>query len=82
MPLDRRLQLRLDEDRYRTVAAVARRRGTSLAAVVREAIDRGLPSPHGSRARALAVLLAAEPVAAPDPDRLRAELDEARGRHA
>jgi hypothetical protein len=82
MSLDRRIQLLLDEERYRTVAAAARERGTSLAAVIRRAIDRGSPRPDLRRARALAVLMAAEPVAMPDPDGLRAELDEARSRHA
>jgi hypothetical protein len=82
MSLDRRLQLLLDEDRYRKVAAVAQERGTSVASVIREAIDRGVPTPDLRRARALAVVLAAEPVAMPDLDGLRAELDEARSRHA
>jgi hypothetical protein len=43
MRFDRRLQLLLDEARYRRVAAVAKERNTSVAAVIREAIDAAIP---------------------------------------
>ncbi len=42
--LDRRLQILLDETRHQRVVALARARGVSVATVVREAIDRGLPA--------------------------------------
>lgn len=80
MALDRRLQLLLDEDRYQRVADLAQQRGTSVAAVIREAIDRGLPSSARTRAAAGRLVLGAEPVPAPDVDDLLAELDELRGR--
>lgn len=38
-PLERRLQILLDEERYRRVAAEADASGRSVAAVIREAID-------------------------------------------
>ncbi|OLT20374.1 antitoxin [Pseudonocardia sp. CNS-139] len=79
--LDRRLQILLDEERYQRIAALARSRGVSVAAVVREAIDRGLPAEPARRSAAARVLLAAEPMAAPEPEELRAELDDLRGRH-
>jgi len=78
--LDRRVQILLDEERYRKVAREAERRGVSVAAIVREAIDR-LPS-HGERRRAaVAAVLAAEAMTVPaDPAELRRELDAARDR--
>ncbi len=51
-----------------------------MAAVVREAIDRGLPGMPARRAAALSSILAASPMEVGSPDDLRAELDELRGR--
>ena len=42
MPMERRLQILLDEERYARISAAAKRRGVSVATVVREAIDRGV----------------------------------------
>jgi prephenate dehydrogenase len=79
MPLDRRLQLLLDEGRYRRVAATARERGTSVAAVIRAAIDQAVPDDVESKRDAAAAILAAEPMAVPaTAEELKAELDEAR----
>ena len=80
MALDRRLQLLLDEDRYRRVAALAGQRGTSVASVIREAIDRGLPSSEQERTLAGQRVLDAEPMDIPAGDGLLAELDALRGR--
>ncbi len=80
MALDRRLQLLLDEERYQKVAAVAQQRGSSVAAVIRDAIDRGLRSPADRRSAAGRRILAAKAVAVPDAAELVAELDELRGR--
>ena len=80
MSYDRRLQLLLDEDRYARVASLARQRGTSVAAVIREAIDRGLPSPDRRRSAAARLVLEAEPAEVPDVPDLLVELDELRGR--
>lgn len=79
---DRRVQLLLDEQRYGRVAALARQRGVSVAAVIRDAIDNGLPSSDDRRRRkAAAALLAAEAMPVPaDPADLVTELDEIRGR--
>lgn len=82
MSLDRRLQLLLDEERYRRVATLAAQRRTSVASVIREAIDRGLPNPDDDRARAGRLVLEAEPAQVPDVPELLAELDELRGRSA
>ncbi|MGI8993216.1 MAG: hypothetical protein ACR2FP_02835 [Nocardioidaceae bacterium] len=82
--LERRVHLLLDEQRYGRVAALAQQRGVSVAAVIRDAIDKGLPSSDDRRRRkAAAVLLAAETMPVPaDPAELMAELDEMRGRRA
>jgi len=77
--LTRRLQLLLDDERYERVHALARQRGTSVAAIIREAIDRGLPVAQRRRSAAARRILAAEPMDVAD---LRAELDDLRGRRA
>jgi hypothetical protein len=82
MSFDRRLQLLLDEERYRKVASVAQQRGVSVAAVIREAIDRGLRSPHDRRAAAAERILDAPPMPVPELPELLDELDALRGRRA
>jgi len=77
--LDRRVQILLDEERYRRLEAEARRRRSSVASVVREAIDRLLPSDRAERMAAGRRILEAEPMPVPDPEELRKELDEIRG---
>ena len=77
--LTHRLQILIDDERYERVRALARQRGTSVAAVIREALDRGLPATQQRRAAAARRILDAAPMEAGD---LLAELDELRGRHA
>jgi hypothetical protein len=77
--LTRRLQILIDDERYERVRALARQRGTSVATVIREALDRGLPATQQRRAAAARRILDAAPMEAGD---LLAELDELRGRHA
>ncbi len=73
--MDHRLQILLDDRRYQKVAREAERRGASIAAIIREAIDR-LPSNQEERHVAVAAILAAEPMPVPvDPADLRRELD-------
>jgi hypothetical protein len=77
--LDRRLQILLDDARYRRVAAAARERGTSVAAVVRDAIDLALPADLAKKRAALKAILEAEPMPVPQTvEELKAELDELR----
>jgi hypothetical protein len=77
--LERRLQILLDDARYRRVAAAARERGTSVAAVVRDAIDVALPADLAKRRAALKAILEAEPMPVPQTvEELKAELDELR----
>ncbi|MEJ7797756.1 MAG: hypothetical protein WKF42_04585 [Solirubrobacteraceae bacterium] len=82
MSLDHRLQILLDADRHSRLIAVARERGVSVATVVREAIDRGLPTPDTKRRAAARRLLAAEPMPVSEPDALSAELEDLRARRA
>lgn len=78
--LERRVQLLLDENRYRKVAGEATRRHVSVAAVIRDAIDR-LPATADQRRAAIAEILAAETMPVPaDPGELRRELDGAHER--
>jgi hypothetical protein len=73
---DRRLQILLDEARYRRVSAAAKERKTSVAAVIRDAIDQALPVDLDARQRAIRELLDAEPVPMPDIDELNREIEE------
>jgi len=78
--LEHRLQVLIDDDRHQRLTTAARERGVSVATIVREAIDRGLPTSDQRRRAAGAVLLAAEPMEVPDVPELLAELDALRGR--
>jgi len=80
MPLGRRLQVLLDEERHRRLSAVASERGVSVATVVREAIDRGLPATDSRRRAAGRRVLDAADMRVGEPDELLAELDAMRGR--
>jgi len=78
--LDHRVQILLDDARYQKVAREAKRRHVSIAAVIRDALDR-LPTDAEVRRNAIDAILASEPMPLPDdPVELRRELDAARGR--
>lgn len=80
--LTRRLQVLLDEDRYRRLEGVAKRRRVSVSTVVRDAIDRDLGSLDDvRRRRAGQRFLDGPEMEVPDVDDLLAELDALRGRH-
>lgn len=78
--LERRVHILLDEPRFRKVSGEARRRRVSIAAVIRDAIDE-LSVSDDVRHRAVAEILAAEPMSLPaSPADLRRELDVAHER--
>jgi hypothetical protein len=77
-----RLQILLDDARHERLAAAAHERGVSVATIVREAIDRGLPSGERQRRGAARRLLDAPDMSVPDVAGLRAELEALRGRRA
>jgi hypothetical protein len=80
--LNRRVQILLDERRYQKVEAAAHRRHTSVAAIIRNAIDQIADEGDWLRRRAaLEAILAAEPMRVPqNPADLRRELDSAHDR--
>jgi hypothetical protein len=80
--VNRRLHIRLDEERHERLAAEASRRGVAIAVLVREAIDAVLPPRKRDRAAATRAILAAEPMPVPAPDALRSELDQLRARRS
>jgi hypothetical protein len=79
---DRRFQILLDEERYERLEAAARARKVSVAAVIRDAIDRAFPQPSPKKARAAEQILTAPDMPVPKPEHLRRELEELRGRRA
>ena len=77
--MTRRLQILLDDRRYRRLHAEARARQASVGALVREAIDRTFPVSIERRRAAAKAILAAPPMALPaDLRALKAELDDIR----
>ncbi len=77
--LTRRLQVLLDDRRYRRLHAEARARQASVGALVREAIDRTYPVSLERKRAAAKAILAAPPMAVPlELRELKAELDEIR----
>ena len=80
--MNRRLHIRLDEERYERLAAEASRRGVPIAVLVRAAIDAALPFHAAERTAATQTILAAEPMPVPPPDALGAELDALRARRS
>ena len=79
--LEHRLQILLDEERHARLRELAQQRGVSVAAIVREAIDRGLPATETLRRAAAARVLEAADMPVPEPEELVRELDALRGRH-
>ena len=73
------MQILLDEERHQRITKAARARGVSVATIVREAIDRGLPSRDRQRRAAGDAILAADPMSVPDVPALLTELSDLRG---
>ncbi len=79
--LTRRLQILLDDDRYDRLQRRAQARGTSVATLVREAIDRAFPAVDPERAAAGERILAAEPMPVPETvEELKREISDTRSR--
>lgn len=78
--LTERLQVLIGAEQRERLEREATARGTSVATLVREAIDRSFPPGHDRRATAARAILDAEPMDVPDVDALKSELDELRGR--
>lgn len=79
--LDRRLQILIDDARYRRLVRASRERNQSVSAIIRDAIDRALPSDAGKKRAALDALLAADPIPVPETvEELKAEIAEGHAR--
>ena len=76
----RRLQILIDDVRYDRIVQASNEHGVSVAAVVREAIDRGLAGQASQRQAAGQRILDAPDMPVPAPAELRKELDAVRGR--
>lgn len=74
-----RLQILLDQERYDRLARRAAEQETSIAALVRGALDAAFPPAAARRAAAAHAVLEAEPMAVPDVAGLTAELEQLRG---
>jgi hypothetical protein len=79
--LKERLQVLIDREQRERLEHEAAERGTSVAALVRDAIDLTFPPTMPRRRGAADAILAAAPMQVPDIDELLQELDELRGRH-
>ena len=77
-----RLQILIDDELHRRLIAAARDRGVSVATIVCEAIDRGLPEPAARRRAAARRVLDAPDMEVPSQTRLREELETLRSRRA
>lgn len=75
-----RLQILLDDERHERVRALAKQRRVSVATVIRDAIDRGLPAGPRRRSAAARRILEAPDMVVGEPAELRGELDDLRGR--
>jgi hypothetical protein len=81
--LTERLQVLIATEQRQRLEQEAKARGTSVATLVREAIDLAFPSDADRRREAAESLLAAEPMEVPaDVEDLLRELDEIRSRRA
>jgi hypothetical protein len=80
MSLARRFQILLDDARYERLAAAARERNLSVAAVIRDAIDLAVPADLARKREAVDDILMAEPIPVPDVSELKREAAAGRSR--
>ena len=79
--LTRRLQILVDDERYERLSRRAAAQGTSIATLVREAIDARYPSDDGARRAAFEAIRDAEPMPVPlDPADLKKEILDTRSK--
>jgi hypothetical protein len=79
--LTRRLQILVDDERYERLSRRAAVEGTSIATLVREAIDARYPADDAARRAAFEAIRDAEPMPVPlDPADLKREILETRSK--
>ena len=76
--LTRRLQILIDEDRFKRLERAARKSNRSVAAAVREAIDVAYPSDLEEKRKAAEAILSAPQIDVPDVEELKRELEAIR----
>ena len=76
--LSRRLQILIDEERYERLERAAQRRNSSVAAAIREAIDRAYPANLDEIRAAADEILSAPQIDVPDMEELKQELEAIR----
>lgn len=80
--LQRRLQIMIDDARFQRLQGHARDQGISVAAVIRNLVDAGVPADDAARQAAAARIIDNAPVGGRElePTEIRAMLDEAHDR--
>lgn len=78
--LTRRLQVLLDEERWLRLERESRRRGTSVATLVRDAIDQAIPDNAMTAAEAATWFLDQPPLELGDWDQAKAEIEDGMAR--
>lgn len=74
---ERRLQILIDEPRYRRLAAAARERRQSVSSAIRDAIDVAFPADLAKKRAAWEEIKKAKPMDVPETvEELKAELEE------
>lgn len=76
--LTRRTHVLLDDERYERLRRQAEERGTSIGALIREAVDRAFPAVPPARQEAGRRLLEADPMEVGDWPQMKRELLDAR----
>lgn len=74
-----RLQVLIESEQRQRLEHEAAARGTSVATLVRQAIDLAFPAAMELRLEAAKAILDADPMEVPGVEELRGELDELRG---
>jgi hypothetical protein len=74
--MSHRLQVLLDQERLARLNQEAERRGSSVANLVREAIDIAFPAEGLSRSEAFRLLVEAEPIEVGGWDDIKAEIEQ------
>jgi hypothetical protein len=80
--LQRRLQIMIDDARFQRLQGRARDQGISVAAVIRNLVDAGVPADDSSRRAAAARIIRNAPSGDDqlEPAEMRSELDDAHDR--
>jgi hypothetical protein len=76
--LSRRLQILIDEERYKRLERAAQKNKGSVAAAIRDAIDLAYPANLDEKRKAAAAIVSAPQIELPDVEELKRELEAIR----